>query len=167
MIKEDFVEIEIKNGQGYFIVDKKFEYLKNYKWRLSRGYPVTSNRKKHFIGGKEAFAHKIVLSLCVENLVGMVDHKNRNKLDNRVSNLRTCTKSQNAMNSYRKPRIYSKFKGVSYDKTKKKWVSSTMCLDKKVYKRFNTELEAALFHDESVVKMHGDFALTNKGMGLL
>ena len=53
----------------------------------------------------------------------LIDHINGIKSDNRILNLRLCTKSQNAQNA--KPHIdnTSGFKGVSFCRNTKKWVA--------------------------------------------
>ena len=60
------------------------------KWRLTRYGYVVSQRKDN----KCNYLHRIVLSVD-----DFVDHINHNTLDNRKSNLRVVTKSQNQMNS--------------------------------------------------------------------
>jgi len=44
------------------------------------------------------------------------DHRNHDTLDNRRSNLRIVSNSQNAMNSFKHKDGSSKYKGVSWDK---------------------------------------------------
>lgn len=61
----------------------------------------------------------------------IVDHKNRDKLDNRRSNLRIVTHSQNAFNR--------RHKGYSWDKSKQKFIVSYR---RKFYGRYKTEVEA-------------------------
>lgn len=53
----------------------------------------------------------------------MVDHRNGNGLDNRTSNLRVATSSQNSMNRRKTPGQSSQYKGVWYDKKLGMWVS--------------------------------------------
>lgn len=52
----------------------------------------------------------------------VIDHKNGDKSDNRLANLREATKSQNAMNSARHSRNRSGFKGVSPSRNGKRWM---------------------------------------------
>lgn len=95
----------------------------------------------------------------------MCDHKNRNKLDNRRSNLRICTSSQNHQNSRaraKRAKIHSRFKGVCWDKENNKWRVGLRLNYKAVdVGRFTDEIEAAKAYDEAARKAFGEFALTN------
>lgn len=55
-------------------------------------------------------------------LPDLVDHKDRNKLNNNIENLRELTKSENNTNAEkRKNGTTSKYKGVSWNKRARKW----------------------------------------------
>lgn len=57
----------------------------------------------------------------------------------------------------RKGNCSSEFKGVSFNKEKNKWEARLFIGNEKVlYKRFNTELEAAIAYDEASYKHYGD-----------
>jgi hypothetical protein len=91
----------------------------------------------------------------------VVDHKNRDGLDNRKSNLRLATRSQNNYNR-RKKKGSSKYRGVCYCKRRKEWRGYITY--NKIYKSlgyFKTEEGAARAYDEAAKIYHGEFAMLN------
>ncbi len=91
-----------------------------------------------------------------------VDHINHNSLDNRKSNLRECTQSQNLANSRMQSNNSSGFKGVSWDKNRNKYHAKISVFDKTVnLGRFKEAAEAAQAYDIAARKYFGEFAYTN------
>ena len=116
--------------------------------------------------GKNHLLHRVIMNAKKGEIV---DHINRNTLDNRKINLRICTQSNNCANSVSCIKS-SKYKGVSVCKhTKKKKYKAQITKDKKTRTigRFYTEKEAAKAYDIVAKELHGKFALTNKELGLL
>jgi hypothetical protein len=90
------------------------------------------------------------------------DHKDGNGLNNRRSNLRVVTRSQNAMNR-RKPAhgTTSQYKGVHF--IEKPYLAYIFVKRKRVHLGyFATEREAALAYNRAAMKYHGEFAYLNK-----
>jgi hypothetical protein len=91
-----------------------------------------------------------------------VDHISRDGLDNRKSNLRICTVSQNGMNRRGKIGGTSKFKGVSSPSMTSKWVANIRVNGKnKCLGRFENNVDAAKAYDVAAKEYYGEFARTN------
>lgn len=90
----------------------------------------------------------------------LVDHHNRNTLDNRRENLRVCTIQENAFNSKVQSNSSSGVKGVSFDssRSRKPWIAQYK-MNKKVVRigRFATKEEAMEARKKAVESMHGEF----------
>jgi hypothetical protein len=100
---------------GETVIDvEDYSKVKGFRWCNSRGYAVT--RK-----GKTQYLHKMILEVGEGE---EVDHVNQNPLDNRKSNLRPCTKAQNARNSNIRSNNTSGVWGVSWYKKSQKWRAS-------------------------------------------
>lgn len=104
--------------------------------------------------------HKQVM----DNPNSMVDHKDRNKLNNQRLNLRLCTNQQNLWNCGLRSTNTSGLKGVSYKKKSGKWFASLRVPEAGGHKRigtFNSKEEAARAYDKCVIDLRGDFAVLN------
>lgn len=87
-----------------------------------------------------------------------IDHRNRDRLDNRRSNLRICTRSQNAMNRLKQSNNRSGFKGVVFSKRYKKYIAQIKAQG--IYHwlgYFNTAKEASKAYVEAATIYHGKF----------
>ena len=105
--------------------------------------------------------HRVILGLIPEDKKE-VDHGNRNTLDNRRRNLRGCTHRQNMMNRKKDVGATSRYKGVSWSKERKKWVSQITIGKKcKSLGRFAIEELAALAYDIAATYEYGEFANLN------
>ena len=158
----DYVQIELFGNhaklQGLSMLISKEDVQKCllYKWYLSKsGYPITytSVDKKEKLGRGQKM-HRF-LEPCVPK--GMVvDHINRDKLDNRRSNLRICTIAENGYNKTRS----GKYKGIR--KTKKGWIASiTKDGNKHEIRDIATEKQAAYIYDAMAEELFGHFAAKN------
>lgn len=99
--------------------------VKNIKWRLNcNGYVI--NNSHHNI-----FLHRLIL-----NVDTFIDHKNGNRLDNRKSNLRQCTKQENKMN-------IGTYKG--YYHINEKWVAKIKQNGKQIHLGFFVYEEEASY----------------------
>ena len=85
----DVTRIYFRNCNDSMLIDTEdFEKVSMFTWyKDSYGYANTSNHKR---------CHNIVMGDAPKGLV--TDHINRNKLDNRKSNLRFATPSENVLN---------------------------------------------------------------------
>jgi hypothetical protein len=110
--------------------------------------------------------HKIMHRMIFERVLGrvlergeLVDHINRNTLDNRRENLRLATQSQNQANRGKPSNNTSGYKGVRWHKTAKKWVAQIKF--KKLYfylGSFDKPEEAYAAYCAKAKELYGEFA---------
>lgn len=138
----------------YAIVDSgDLELLSAFKWCFNGGYAATWRADV-----------KIYMQKLLMNTPDKMDtdHIDRNKLNNRRSNLRVCTRSQNQGN---RPSFVgsSKFKGVSWNAQASKWQVSIMKDRVNFYLgRFRDESEAAKAYNKAAKEIYGEFAYLNE-----
>ena len=91
----------------------------------------------------------------------LVDHRNRNPLDNRRANLRACTYRQNNVNSARQHGGSSQYRGV-YRTKRGRWYAQAGTRDERVFLgSFASEVEAALAYNRFAREKYGEFAFQN------
>lgn len=94
----------------------------------------------------------------------LVDHKDRNKLNNQRGNLRKATKSQNAQNMgiSNSKRKTSRFKGVSFHPFSGLWHAHIMKDYKSYSLRYHrTQTAAARAYNDAAKRLFGSFARLN------
>lgn len=89
---------------------------------------------------------------------GMIDHINGNPSDNRLCNLRECSRMENMYNSKLKSNNTSGFKNVFWDKRLKKWKVQVRANKRNNYIGIYDNLDIAIKIAENAIKeLHGDY----------
>lgn len=141
---------------GYTLVDKEFAYLDQYKWNISdTGYA------RAIIGGKLVKLHRLVIGAKAGQFV---DHISRDKLDNRLSNLRLCTVSENSVNRLKQSNNTTGYKGVYRygERFRAKIVKQSHQYH---LGTFDTPEEAAIAYNDGALLHFGEFAKLNEIKG--
>lgn len=147
-----YIPVGKDSDNKYAIIDIEDKYITKYNWNLN-----ITNYAYARINGENKFMHRLLLPVS-EGLV--VDHINRNTLDNRKSNLRAATTSQNLFNKKLYKSNTSGYKGVYLDNGK--WKAVVRVNGRKVSGgTFSSKEEAARKYNEMAIKHHGAFASLN------
>lgn len=98
---------------AYAIIDDEdFDFINQYKWHLSEGYAVrTVNRRD-----KIQMHNMIYEKILGRKIKFLVDHEDRNKLNNCRNNLREATYIENSLNRSLQTNNKSGYSGVTIRK---------------------------------------------------
>jgi len=172
MVDDDPIVIPLGNNLICWI-SQEDEELASMPWQARKGGPdktyFYSVNRVHV--GKNQKIETFMHNLVWERMMGepvpegyLVDHRNRDKLDNRRSNLRLASRTQNEANkAKRKGKTSSQYKGVTFSKGLKKPWRAVITADKKNYSLgyYHTEAEAAREYNEKAKELFGEFAYLN------
>lgn len=159
MTQERLKELFDYHPGGYFLrktsCGKKFQAgdrVNTCVAGTNGGYYYFAWKRKRVVLHRGIFLfHHGYLPVCV-------DHINRNRFDNRIENLREATKSLNAANCPKYKGTSSQYKGVSFKKSRNKYVAN---ISRKHIGLFTSEVEAAKAYDSRARELYGEFACTN------
>jgi len=113
--------------------------------------------------GKRVKAHILVWFLHYKVWPDLeVDHINRIPTDNRIENLRLATRQQNSANRKMGQGNYHKFKGMSFEKDRKKWLARIRVNGVLInLGRYDNIIDAAKAYDKAALQYFGEFAYLN------
>lgn len=147
-------EIRLTRGFSTLVDSEDFERLSVYSWRV-----LQCGNNVYAINGQNILMHRLILQ-CDQALD--VDHINGDGLDNRKNNLRVATRRQNLQNKRKNQNASSQYKGVTWDKRRRKWKGQIMLNGVNIdLGRHEHEVTAAACYDVAARKYFGPFARTN------
>lgn len=150
--------IPLTQGKVALVDAEDYEELSKYNWVFD-GHAYA--RRQYRDDKKKRWVHESMHRRLAKTPEGMqTDHINGDGLDNRKSNLRVCTVSQNAMNQKRPKNNISGYKGVFYrTAAKKHWCTCITYNGKRIWgKRHETPEDAYEEYKELAKKYHKEFA---------
>lgn len=158
--------IELTQGKFAIVDDADFERVSQHKWYYNEGYAVRNTKKN----GK-------CVKICMHRVINktpnnmLTDHANGDTLDNRKSNLRTCTVRQNSQNRKLPCNNLSGMKGLHFEKATNKWVAkiqgrvggkNVTYIQKRFPYTEEGKLQAARWYNEMALKHFREFAKLNE-----
>ncbi len=149
-----------KNKGKYFaqVDDEDYNELIKYHWSvcLCKGGPyATLSTAK----GKIKM-HRLIMQVNDPNI--LIDHKDRDGLNNKKNNLRVATHKQNQINTTSRKGSTSKYLGVCLPTGTTRWKAGIRVSGKWVHLGyFGSESDAARAYDSAAKKYHKEFANLN------
>ena len=153
----DIFDVDIEIGKLYW---KKITKTSSVKIGDEAGSDRGDGYRKVGIHGKSYLVHRILWAIHYGEFPDKsIDHINRDPSDNRISNLRLATRSQNNMNSKVRDDNTSGVSGVTWCKERQKWLSRIIVDGKsKNLGRTPDKAEAIRVRKEAERMHYGEFA---------
>ncbi len=152
-------KVELTQGQFALVDDEDFDLVNRHKWNVTTQKHTSYASRAVKKNGKwtTEYMHRLIMG----SPKGLdIDHISRDGLDNRRSNMRSCTRGQNLRR--RIPFGKSKYKGIYWCDTKKRWRAQIMVDGKRQsLGSYADEIEAAKAYDRAAIRMNGRFAYIN------
>lgn len=149
----DYKIIRLSSGHECSVDSEDYDSLSAHKWhRDGNGYAYRHN----FVDGKDSPVrmHRQIMKDCKS----LIDHINRDPLDNRKCNLRPCTQQQNLWNAGKKSTNTSGYIGVDFSKEKKRFRARIRTATGRInLGYFDSPKEASLAYEEAKLIHHGGF----------
>lgn len=148
-------KIELTKGMIAIIDDDDFERVMEHSWCYS-GPGYAQSR----IDTEGVYMHVFIMGKAPDGY--WWDHINRDKMDNRKSNLRAVAPWQNSGNRNKCSSVRtSRYRGVNWHSVRKVWRASCTVGGKQVGGYFDSEEDAARAYDGMAHQAYGEFASLN------
>lgn len=158
--------ISLTQGRFALVDDEDYQLLSRHTWCA-----VKANKSdciwyaQTHVGPALVRMHEMVLGKIKGTIIHHDDH---NGLNNQKDNLKRTTHQNNIGHSKKFKSNTSGYKGVSWDQANKKWVTQVAMSSGNGYqKRFHKLEDAVEAYDREAIKRWGEFALTNRMLGLV
>jgi hypothetical protein len=153
-----FVKVPLTRGLFCIIDDADADLVGKNNWMANPNpYGYYARRIHEVAGVKEyIYMHRVIAQASSGE---EVDHIDGDRLNNRRSNLRLCSRKENNANRGASRSNTSGIKGVSWHRKDKRWVATTSVNNKTVYLGQSLTKEgAAEIYRLAVIRLHGEFA---------
>ncbi len=161
-------KIKLTQGKIALIDDEDYELFSQDKWCVSKSENVYYAVRVITIEGqqKTILIHREIAARILRRSLRKneeIHHINGDGLDNRRCNLKVVSRSQHMMSSKKRNGQYtSKYKGVSWCKRDKKWITQIRLNGKLMHiGYFKNELDAAKAYDKTAKELFGEFVKLN------
>lgn len=151
-IHEDYAEIFTSNGKSFYVDLDDFDKVSQYTWHFKEQYV------EGWVEDKDIELHRFIMD-CPDGMD--VDHVGGDgtEYDNRKSNLRIATKSENAWNQKLQKNNKSGVTGVFWDKKVGKWRTHITVNKKRINLGYYSDFELAVkARKEAEKKYFGEYA---------
>lgn len=159
IIEGDIARVSLTKGYWAIIDAADVHLIDKWKWGALIGRrSVYAVRKAGLVDGKRktVLMHRSILAAPRDM---QIDHINSNGLDNRRSNLRLATHTENIRNSRMRVTNTSGYKGVHRHKKSGRWIAKIRAGGKQMtLGYYDTPQEAHAAYAIAAEKMHGEFA---------
>lgn len=145
--------IELSRGRDQAVVDDEdYEYLNQWRWQvIIRGNTKHAMRRKHLYVDEDGnqvqttiYMHRLIAERAGIDTSQLIDHIDRDGLNNQRNNLRPATKKQNAENTVSHSHNTSGHRGVSWYKQTKKWSAQITQNGKKIHLGYFSDKDEAI-----------------------
>ncbi len=156
-------EIQLTQGKVALIDEADADLIEGYGWYAYRSpkngeYYAQANVRRDQSRYTTIKMHRLI---AAAESGEQVDHANHNGLDNRRSNLRRCTQSQNQANA-RKRKDSSGWKGVHFVKSSRVWRTRIQVRGRRILVGdFKNPEDAATAYNFAAAEHFGEFACFN------
>jgi hypothetical protein len=155
------IQVPIPSAQKFALISEEdADLVLSKSWFLRDGYPSTNIHKN----GKRTcvFMHRLIMFGLSENDL-LVDHVDRDRLNNTRENLRVCTNSQNQANRTTPKNNSSGYKGVRWLSKTQKW-QAMIKVNNRVHCLgcYRNPKNAARAYNKAALHFFGEFAYLNE-----